>query len=90
MVIVVFEFEPDDSLKGRYFELAAILLKEVEKIDGLYRWNDSRVSVTQVAMSHFQLGRTWRLLTAGVNNSITLKRRMKQNRASCFLTIGFV
>ena len=24
MVIVVFEFEPDDSLKGRYFELAAI------------------------------------------------------------------
>jgi heme-degrading monooxygenase HmoA len=34
MVIVVFEFEPDDSLKGRYFELAAILLKEVEKIDG--------------------------------------------------------
>ena len=34
MVIVVFEFEPDDSLKDRYFELAAILLKEVEKIEG--------------------------------------------------------
>ena len=34
MVIVVFEFEPDDSLKDRYFELAAILRKEVEKIDG--------------------------------------------------------
>ena len=34
MVIGVFEFEPDDSLKGRYFELAAILRKEVEKIDG--------------------------------------------------------
>ena len=34
MVIVVFEFEPDETLKDRYFELAAVLLEEVEKIDG--------------------------------------------------------
>lgn len=34
MVIVVFEFEPDEILKGRYFELAAALLEEVEKIEG--------------------------------------------------------
>ena len=34
MVIVVFEFEPIESLKDRYFELATALREEVGKIDG--------------------------------------------------------
>ena len=36
MVIVVFEFEPDETLKDRYFELAAVLLEEVEKNRWVY------------------------------------------------------
>ena len=34
MVVVIFEFEPDESMKHRYFELAEVLGDEVEKIQG--------------------------------------------------------
>ena len=34
MVIVIFEFEVDDTGQDRYFELAAVLRDEAEKIEG--------------------------------------------------------
>ncbi len=34
MIIVVFEFEPVEDLKHRYFELATALREEVGKIEG--------------------------------------------------------
>ena len=34
VVVVIFEFETDSAQKDRYFDLAAVLRDEVEKIDG--------------------------------------------------------
>ena len=34
MVVVIFEFEPDETMKGRYFELAETLWGEVQQIRG--------------------------------------------------------
>ncbi|HCK75907.1 MAG TPA: antibiotic biosynthesis monooxygenase [Gammaproteobacteria bacterium] len=34
MIVVLFEFEPDPSYEGRYFELAGILRENVEQIEG--------------------------------------------------------
>ena len=34
MIVVIFEFEPDTTKKGRYFELAETLSDEVQKIQG--------------------------------------------------------
>ena len=34
MVVVIFEFETDSAQQDRYFDLAAVLRDEVEKIDG--------------------------------------------------------
>ena len=34
MIVVLFEFEPDPSFEGRYFELAGMLREHVEQIDG--------------------------------------------------------
>ena len=90
MVIVVFEFEPDESLKDRYFELAAILLKEVEKIDGFIsveRFESISNPGCYVSLS------TWQDMAAVNCWREQLDHSQAQNEAKTrklFLNIGFV